>query len=105
MLIGYARISKADGSQVLDLQIDEIISAGVQKENIYQDEAATNDGQKMLAVNDLFIGPKTHTSARYQLCSKGKKEIQSSSGIYCFYRNGVDGLVSIRISGCNGCHG
>ncbi len=32
MLIGYARISKADESQVLDLQIDALIEAGIYKE-------------------------------------------------------------------------
>ena len=29
MLIGYARVSKADGSQVLDLQLDVLKQAGV----------------------------------------------------------------------------
>ena len=38
MLIGYARISKADESQVLDLQIDALIEAAVDKENIYTDK-------------------------------------------------------------------
>lgn len=38
MYIGYARISKADESQVLDLQIDALIEAGVGKENIYTDK-------------------------------------------------------------------
>ena len=40
MLIGYARVSKSDGSQVLDLQIDALIKAEVQKENIYSDKAS-----------------------------------------------------------------
>lgn len=40
MLIGYARVSKSDGSQVLDLQIDALIKADVQKENIYSDMAS-----------------------------------------------------------------
>lgn len=40
MLIGYARVSKADGSQVLDLQVDALRSAGVAPEQIYQDEAS-----------------------------------------------------------------
>lgn len=40
MLIGYARVSKSDGSQVLDLQIDALVKAGVQKENIYTDRAS-----------------------------------------------------------------
>jgi DNA invertase Pin-like site-specific DNA recombinase len=38
MLIGYARISKADESQVLDLQIDALLEAGVLKDNIYTDK-------------------------------------------------------------------
>jgi len=37
MKIGYARISKADGSQMLDMQIDCLIQAGVTTENIYTD--------------------------------------------------------------------
>ena len=39
MLIGYARVSKADGTQNLDLQFDALIQAGVHKDNIYEDEA------------------------------------------------------------------
>ncbi|OTA20121.1 putative DNA invertase [Xenorhabdus beddingii] len=38
MRIGYARVSKSDGSQVQDLQLDALLAAGVNKENIYQDE-------------------------------------------------------------------
>lgn len=40
MLIGYARISKADGSQVLDLQLDALKQAGVSSKHIYQDKAS-----------------------------------------------------------------
>ena len=35
MLIGYARVSKADGSQLLDLQRDALAGAGVGEERIY----------------------------------------------------------------------
>ena len=38
MLIGYARVSKADGSQVLDLQSDALTAAGA--ERIYEDRAS-----------------------------------------------------------------
>ena len=38
MLIGYARISKTDGSQNLDLQRDTLMGAGVQPEQIYEDQ-------------------------------------------------------------------
>jgi DNA invertase Pin-like site-specific DNA recombinase len=40
MLVGYARVSKSDGSQNLDLQIDALKKSGVDSENIYHDEAS-----------------------------------------------------------------
>jgi DNA invertase Pin-like site-specific DNA recombinase len=40
MLIGYARVSKTDGSQVLDLQRDALIKAGVSRKQIYEDRAS-----------------------------------------------------------------
>lgn len=40
MLIGYARVSKADGSQLLDLQRDALIDAGVEASRIYEDRAS-----------------------------------------------------------------
>ena len=40
MLIGYARVSKADGSQVLDAQRDALTAAGVAPDRIYQDQAS-----------------------------------------------------------------
>lgn len=40
MLIGYARVSKSDGSQVLDLQRDALIAAGVDPSQIYEDHAS-----------------------------------------------------------------
>ena len=40
MLIGYMRVSKSDGSQVLDLQRDALIAAGVTPERIYEDLAS-----------------------------------------------------------------
>ena len=40
MLIGYARISKADGSQSLDLQRDALREAGVSDDAIYEDQAS-----------------------------------------------------------------
>jgi DNA invertase Pin-like site-specific DNA recombinase len=40
MLIGYMRVSKADGSQVLDLQRDALIAVGVKPSRLYEDEAS-----------------------------------------------------------------
>jgi len=40
MMIGYMRVSKADGSQVLDLQRDALLSAGVISDRLYEDHAS-----------------------------------------------------------------
>ncbi len=40
VLIGYMRVSKADGSQVLDLQKDALLAAGVEERYLYQDQAS-----------------------------------------------------------------
>lgn len=40
MLVGYARVSKSDGSQTLDLQRDALVAAGVEPAHIYEDLAS-----------------------------------------------------------------
>ncbi|WP_426988202.1 recombinase family protein [Pseudarthrobacter sp. Y6] len=40
MLIGYMRVSKADGSQSTDLQRDALLAAGVDPLNLYEDHAS-----------------------------------------------------------------
>jgi DNA invertase Pin-like site-specific DNA recombinase len=40
MLIGYMRVSKADGSQITDLQRDALIAAGVVANHICEDRAS-----------------------------------------------------------------
>jgi len=37
MLIGYCRVSKQDGTQALDLQLDALVAAGVQPHAIYRE--------------------------------------------------------------------
>jgi hypothetical protein len=44
-------------------------------------KATLNTGVSLYAVNDLFIGPQSHVSARYELTIGGRCERQSSSGI------------------------
>ncbi|WP_319586491.1 recombinase family protein [uncultured Desulfobulbus sp.] len=43
MLIGYMRVSKADGSQSTDLQHDALIAAGVNPAHIYEDHVSGKD--------------------------------------------------------------
>ena len=44
-------------------------------------EVVLSDGQVLRAVNDLFIGPRSHTSALYDIEYRQQTERQSSSGL------------------------
>jgi NAD kinase len=68
-------------------------------------EARTNDGQRLLGVNDLFIGPKSHTSARYALQWHGQEEEQSSSGIIVSTGFGSSGWFKSVVAGAIGVTG
>src|SRR5262245_55189706 len=57
-------------------------------------EAKTNDGQRLLAFNDLFIGAQSHVSARYRIAWKGAVEPQSSSGVLIATGAGSTGWMS-----------
>ncbi|WP_298610125.1 sugar kinase [uncultured Thiothrix sp.] len=65
-------------------------------------EAKTNDGQRLLAVNDVFLGPKTHTSARYALEWERQRELQSSSGIIVSTGFGSSGWFRSILAGALG---
>jgi hypothetical protein len=56
--------------------------------------ATLHDGQTLLAFNDLFIGVKSHVSARYQLRAGYRQEEQSSSGILVCTGAGSTGWMS-----------
>ncbi len=44
-------------------------------------EANLNNGQKLLAFNDFFIGASSHVSARYEIRTEQASEPQTSSGV------------------------
>jgi len=57
-------------------------------------EALLADCQRLLAFNDLFIGARTHVSARYRIRAAGTSEAQSSSGIIVATGAGSTGWMS-----------
>ncbi len=54
-------------------------------------EARTSDGQRLLALNELFVGHQTHQSARYTLSYGDASERQSSSGVIVATGTGATG--------------
>ncbi len=61
--------------------LERVLQGKAQVARVSMVKAVLNDGQELYAVNDLFIGPRSHGSARYELAFRGKREQQSSSGI------------------------
>jgi NAD kinase len=57
-------------------------------------EVVLNDGQRLLAFNDFYIGMRTHVSSRYTLTWHGRTERQSSSGIIVSTGAGSTGWLS-----------
>jgi NAD kinase len=64
--------------------------------------ASLNDGQTLYAVNDLFIGPKSHGSARYTLHHGDRSERQSSSGVIVSTGLGSTGWFRSLLAGAQG---
>ena len=60
---------------------DRALHGDMKVQSVSMAKVALNDGQTLYGVNDLFIGPRSHGSARYTLEFGGKREQQSSSGI------------------------
>src|SRR5262245_25376438 len=75
-----------------DLKIKQITMATAQ----------LDDGQSLYAVNDLFIGQKTHISARYRLTYRKRQENQSSSGIIVSTGAGSTGWFRSILAGASG---
>lgn len=54
-------------------------------------EAELDDGQALLALNEVFIGHSSHQSARYSVSWAGREELQSSSGLIVATGTGATG--------------
>jgi len=61
--------------------IPEALADRRQVKSVTMAKATLNTGITLYAVNDLFIGPQSHVSARYELSIGDRQERQSSSGI------------------------
>lgn len=74
--------------------IEKVLSNQFQTKTVHLAEVILNDGQRLLAFNDLFIGVSSHISARYKITFSNKTEMQSSSGIIVSTKAGSTGWLS-----------
>ena len=78
-------------------------AAGLRRiRSITMAQATLNDGQTLIGVNDVFVGQRTHQSARYSLRADGRAEAQSSSGIIISTGLGATGWLKSVIAGAAG---
>ncbi len=57
-------------------------------------EVRLDDDQRLVAFNDLFIGARSHVSARYRIGWRGRSEPHSSSGVVISTGAGSTGWLS-----------
>ncbi len=64
-------------------------------------KATLNDGRTLHAVNDFFVGPRSHVSARYVIRHGKRKETHSSSGVIISTGLGSTGWLKSLLTGAD----
>lgn len=89
----------------LDKIVREVFSKRRKVSSVTMAKAELSDGQNLYAVNDLFIGVKSHGSARYRISLGDTGENHSSSGIIVSTGLGSTGWLKSILAGAVGIAG
>ncbi len=82
--------------------VPEVLSKKRVPKSVTMAQVTLNTGEKLYAVNDLFLGPRTHVSARYKISTGGKSENHSSSGVIVSTGVGSTGWFKSMLAGAAG---
>lgn len=74
--------------------VENVLSNRYKARTVRFAEATLNDGQRLLAFNDIFIGASSHVSARYRVSFNQVTEEHSSSGLIISTPAGTTGWIS-----------
>ncbi|TNE80444.1 MAG: sugar kinase, partial [Bacteroidetes bacterium] len=74
--------------------IGQMIKGYSETRTVSMAEAKLQDGQRLLAFNDFYIGAASHVSSRYKIIYGERSEIQSSSGVLVSTGAGSTGWLS-----------
>lgn len=74
--------------------VQATLSNNYDHEDVTLAEVSLNDGQRLLAFNELFVGCKGHNSARYTIAVGDRAEVHSSSGVLISTGAGSTGWIS-----------
>ena len=81
-------------NSIQEKQFTRMLNGDFNSASVTMAKASFSDGQELLAFNDFFIGPKSHTSARYVIHYGDQIEKQSSSGVIVSTGAGSTGWMS-----------
>ena len=89
--------------QVRDLKgvMAEVLKDRRQCKKVTMAKVTLNDGRTLYAVNDFFVGPKTHVSARYVIRHGQREETHSSSGVIVSTGLGSTGWLKSLLTGAD----
>jgi len=88
--------------------LPEVLAGSHHEKTITMAKAESKDGQILYAANDFFLGICDHRSARYDIMYRGKREVQSSSGVIISTGLGMSGWhrsVMTQLRGLSKCFG
>ncbi len=74
--------------------VERVMSGKYEQKQVTMAEARLNDGQRLLAFNDFYIGAASHISSRYTISYNNESEEHSSSGIIISTGAGSTGWLS-----------
>lgn len=74
--------------------VETVLRGRARERRVTLAEVTLDDGQRLLAFNDVFLGAATHVSARYVLHAGDRSEVQSSSGLLVSTGAGSTGWLS-----------
>ena len=86
----------------LDVLLPEVFAGKRPVRIVTMAQAVLNTGETLCGVNDLFIGPRSHTSARYSIRIGDRSESHSSSGIIVSTGLGSTGWLRSILAGATG---
>lgn len=88
----------ADLAQVMP----EVLQGSRPTKTVTMAQATLNTGETLYGVNDIFIGPRSHISARYTIRVGERSETQSSSGVIVSTGVGSTGWFKSLLAGAAG---
>lgn len=107
-LVGVNPDPKRYDGQLLPFQVQElnhvmreVLRGSRPKREVTMAEATLNTGLSLCAVNDLFIGMRSHGSARYRISLGNDAESQSSSGVIVSTGLGSTGWFKSLMTGAS----